>query len=409
MATPRLVFDHVTKSFRDRTTPRTLRDQLGSTLNLLSGRREAPRTRFVALDDVSIEVQAGEALGFIGHNGAGKTTSLKLAAGIYRPDAGHVHAEGPIASMIELSAGFHPDLSGRENIFLNAALLGLRRKEIQKLLGQIIDFSGVADFIDAPLRVYSTGMEVRLGFAVAAHVPANLLLVDEVLAVGDLDFRARCLDRMAERRREGVSVLFVSHQLSIVESFCDRAVVIERGKKIMDGQPAQLIDSYRRRILSAPGGPLNSPVRQVRRGTGDVTITRVEFFGPKGAGDEGEATDVAFGAPFSVRLHLEAAPQTPAPTLGIQFHAQDGTVLAETQSRGDDPVRTPLGGPCTVEIEFPDMTLLPGAYAVSVYARDREGLSEWDVQEKAHTVAVFGDRPDDQRGLANLRAHWQRS
>ena len=402
MATPRLIFDHVTKSFRDRSSPRTLRDQLGSTMNMLLGRKEAPRTRFVALDDVSFEVQPGEALGFIGHNGAGKTTSLKLAAGIYRPDAGHVHAQRPIASMIELSAGFHPDLSGRENIFLNAALLGLRRKEIRKLIPQIIEFSGVSEFIDAPLRIYSTGMEVRLGFAVAAHVPAKLLLVDEVLAVGDLEFRSRCLDRMAERRREGVSVLFVSHQLSIVEAFCDRAVVIERGKKILDGDPGQLIDGYRRRILTAPGGPLSSPARHVRRGTGVVTISNVEFVG------EGTDGQVEFGAPFRLRLDLEAAPGTPAPTLGVQFHGPGGSVLAETQSRGDAPGRTPLAGAGSVEIEFPQMTLLPGAYSVSVYARDREGLSEWDMQVKAHSLGVFGERPDDQRGLAHLRAVWHR-
>lgn len=401
-AQPRLVFDHVTKSFRDRTTPRTLRDQLGSTANMLLGRSESKRTRFVALDDVSFEVAPGEALGFIGHNGAGKTTSLKLAAGIYRPDAGRVSAQGPVASMIELSAGFHPDLSGRENIFLNAALLGLRRREIAGLLPRIIEFSGVADFIDAPLRVYSTGMEVRLGFAVAAHVPANLLLVDEVLAVGDLDFRARCLARMAERRREGVSVLFVSHQLSVLESFCDRAVLIDHGRKVLEGDPARLIDDYRRRILTAPGGPMNSPVSQVRRGTGEVVIAAVRVIGPDGG------AGVVHGAPFRVVLSLEAEAGTPPPTLGISIHSQDGAVLAESFSPGTAEGLLPLPGACDVEVAFERMTLLPGAYSISVYAHDREGLSEWDVHDKVHALAVFGDRPTGQRGMVDLPGAWRR-
>jgi homopolymeric O-antigen transport system ATP-binding protein len=243
-------------------------------------------------------------------------------------------------------------------------------------------------------------MEVRLGFAVAAHVPAKLLLVDEVLAVGDLDFRARCLDRMAERRREGVSVLFVSHQLSVVESFCDRVIAMEKGKVVLEGDPREVIDGYRGRILGQPGGPLASKVRQVRRGTGEVTITNVEVLGP---GPDGSPV---YDQPFSIRLCLAAAPGTAPPTLGVALHGVDGTVLVESQSIGGD--HDPLAGDGQVEIVFDRMTLLPGAYAMTVYARDREGLSEWDVHEKAYPLAVHGDRPPGERGLTTLPARWLR-
>lgn len=401
-AAPRLVFEEVTKTFRDRMTPRTLRDALGSGLKLLTGGSEPPRTRFVALDRMSFEVAPGEALGLIGHNGAGKTTSLKIAAGVYRPDSGRVTASGPVAAMIELSAGFHPDLTGKENVFLNAALLGLRRREVQKLLPEIVEFSGIGKFIDAPLRVYSTGMEVRLGFAVAAHVPANLLLVDEVLAVGDLDFHTRCVDRMAEKRRDGVSVLFVSHNLSVVEQFCDRVIVVEKGRKCLEGPPREVLDGYRRMILAAPGGPLASLVRRVRRGTGRMRIDEVRFAGP------GQDGAIETGRPFSVHLTLAAEPGTPPPTIALTIHAAGGAMLTGAESRGDAMGADPVPERSTVEIAFDRMVLLPGAYQVSVAVRDPQGLSDWDVHEKVYTLAVHGDRPPGELGQTAMPARFRR-
>ena len=326
---PRLSFEHVTKSFRDRTHPRLLRDAIPSTLGLLLGRPEPPRSRFTAISDLSFEVAPGEALGVIGRNGAGKSTTLKLAAGIYLPDSGAVRRQGRVAAMIELSAGFHPDLSGRENVFLSGALLGLRRKEVRALLPKMLEFAGIGAFVDAPLRVYSTGMVVRLGFAVASYGPAEILLVDEVLAVGDLDFHAKCVDRMAERRRENVSLLLVSHQLAVIEQFCDRALFVDKGTPAIEGPPAQVLDAYRRRMLAAGEGPCASADPEVRRGSGEVRIATVEV-APAGAPQDGR---IVMGSPFCVSLGLEAAASLPAPSLGVEVYALDGALIARTESR----------------------------------------------------------------------------
>jgi ABC-type polysaccharide/polyol phosphate transport system ATPase subunit len=242
---PRIEFRDVRKTFRMRNRSDALRDAVHRGVARLFGRRGEPVKRHVALDGVSFRVAPGEALGVVGPNGAGKSTALKLAAGVLRPDQGDVRIEGRVAALIELSAGFHPDLSGRENIFLGGALLGLRRKEILAVLPRIAQFAELGEYFDSPVRTYSSGMAVRLGFAVAAHVPAEVLLVDEVLAVGDITFRARCMERMVERRREGVSILFVSHHLEAVESFCDRAVFVDHGRIHAEGPPPEVVAAYR--------------------------------------------------------------------------------------------------------------------------------------------------------------------
>jgi lipopolysaccharide transport system ATP-binding protein len=403
---PRLVFDHVTKSFRDRRHPRVLRDAIPSAVGMLLGRPEPARSRFVALDDVSFEVAPGEALGVIGRNGAGKSTTLKVAAGIYRPDKGAVRRDGRVAAMIELSAGFHPDLSGRENVFLSGALLGLRRREVAAMLPRMLEFADIGTFVDAPLRVYSTGMVVRLGFAVASFVPAEILLVDEVLAVGDLDFHAKCVDRMSERRRENVSLLLVSHQLAVVEQFCDRAMFVDGGRKAFEGPPVAVLDEYRRRMIGDDEGPQGSGDPEVRRGSGEVRIARVEVVGESVGDGDGDARVVA-GRPFVVRLRLEARSGAPSPSVGVEIHALDGALIARAESPGD-PDRASAPGASTAEVRFRRNALLPGAYVLTVFARDPHGHRDLDVQYKAHRFAVWGDRVGGEQGAVSLDAVWSR-
>jgi ABC-type polysaccharide/polyol phosphate transport system ATPase subunit len=402
MTAPRLVFDRVTKSFRDRTHPRVLRDAIPSAVGLLLGRPEPARSRFTALDDVSFEVAPGEALGVIGRNGAGKSTTLKLAAGIYRPDSGAVRRGGRVAAMIELSAGFHPDLSGRENVYLSGALLGLRRREVHALLPDILEFAGIGAFVEAPLRVYSTGMVVRLGFAVASFVPAEILLVDEVLAVGDIDFHAKCVDRMAQRRRENVSLLLVSHQLAVIEQFCDRAIFVDRGRKQAEGTPVTVLDEYRRRAAALGAGPERSTDPAVRSGTGDVTIVSVAV-----SGDAADGGRVVAGRPFSVRLSLETVRPGPSPTLGVEIHGLDGILVARAESPGDPSVHV-AAGPGSADVAFRRNALLPGAYALTVFARDPAGHLDLDVQVKSHRFAVWGERSGGERGVVSLDPEWKR-
>ncbi|HEY8491265.1 MAG TPA: ABC transporter ATP-binding protein [Dehalococcoidia bacterium] len=199
---------------------------------------------FWALRDVNLEVRRGEALGVIGHNGSGKSTLLRLMAGLARPTEGAVRVQGRISPLLELGAGFHPQLSGRENLIVNAVLLGLRRREALERMPEIIAFAELEEFIDQPMRTYSQGMYMRLGFAVAVHVEPEILLVDEVLAVGDADFQAKCFAHIERLRAAGVTIVLVSHDLAAVERFCERAVLLQHGRMAAEGAPREVIDQY---------------------------------------------------------------------------------------------------------------------------------------------------------------------
>jgi lipopolysaccharide transport system ATP-binding protein len=240
-------FDHVWKKFRKGEIHDSLRDLIPAlTRRLFSGnhKQELQEQEFWALKDVSFQVKRGEALGIIGPNGAGKSTILKLLSRILQPNKGHIQVNGKLSALIEVGAGFHPDLTGRENIYLNGAILGMKRQEINRKLDEIIAFSGIEDFIDTPVKRYSSGMYARLGFSVAAHVDPDVLLVDEVLSVGDMSFQQRCMAKMAERIRAGVTVVFVSHNLQAVATLCPRALVLSRGDKIFEGKAEEALAAY---------------------------------------------------------------------------------------------------------------------------------------------------------------------
>src|SRR6266478_991467 len=197
-----------------------------------------------ALRNVSFQVREGEALGIVGHNGAGKTTILKLLSSITAPTNGEITIRGRLAALVEVSSGFHPELTGMENIYLHGAMLGMRRSEIRRKLDSIVEFSGVGRYIEVPVKRYSSGMYVRLGFAIAAHLDPDILLLDEVLAVGDAAFQAKCLQRIAELRKDGRTMVFISHDLAAVYSLCDRALLLSHGSILSDGPPRQVIDEY---------------------------------------------------------------------------------------------------------------------------------------------------------------------
>lgn len=222
-------FEQVTKNFSLRTT-RSIKD-----LFLDASRVSSRRGEFRAVDCLSFEVQAGESVALLGHNGSGKSTTLKMLAGVMRPSSGVVRARGRIAPLLELGSGFHPDLTGRENVFLNGAVLGIPRREISQRFDDIVSFAGVENFLDTPVKYYSSGMAVRLGFAIAVHVQPDILLVDEVLSVGDAEFQAKSLDRMKQFRKEGVTIVLVTHSLAAAKDFCERALVLEKGALVYDG------------------------------------------------------------------------------------------------------------------------------------------------------------------------------
>ena len=245
MAQARVVFDHVWKQFRRGERHDSLRDLIPSTVRRLLGRQARTETdRFWALEDVSFEVQPGEALGIIGRNGAGKSTALKLLTRILKPTSGTAVVRGRTGALIEVAAGFHPDLTGRENIFLQGAIMGMRREEIAARFDEIVEFAGVERFVDTQVKRYSSGMNARLGFSIAAHLSPDVLLIDEVLAVGDLLFQEKCYARMKKFRADGAAIVFVSHNLPAVSELCDRVLLLEHGAMVEIGSPADVIARY---------------------------------------------------------------------------------------------------------------------------------------------------------------------
>ncbi|MEZ5354582.1 MAG: ABC transporter ATP-binding protein [Bryobacteraceae bacterium] len=229
----------VSKWFRHHTGPKLVRDHL---LDLF--RVTPPEHRFYALKNVSFTVRQGESVAIIGRNGAGKSTLLSVVAGLCEPDSGKVEASGTISALMEMGAGFHYDLTGGENVRLNASLLGLSRQKTEELFPAMVEFSGIADFINEPVRTYSSGMVMRLAFSVAAHVESDVMILDEVIAVGDQQFADRCLDRIRQLQRAGKTLLFVSHSADVVTHFCDRAIWLDHGEVVMDGASSSVLGSY---------------------------------------------------------------------------------------------------------------------------------------------------------------------
>src|SRR3954470_1599700 len=233
-----LSFHNVSKVFTRHAGQMLLRDRISRFF------RPTPKELFYALKDVSFAVEHGESLAVIGHNGAGKSTMLNIATGLCTPSSGEVKVNGRVAALLELGSGFHPDLTGAENIWINAALLGLNRAEVKARFDEIVEFSGIADFIDEPLRTYSTGMTMRLAFSVAVNVDPDILIIDEVLGVGDQAFFAKCLDRIMQFRREGKTIFCVSHSLKTLADLCSRAIWLEHGRLVQTGPIKQLIEAY---------------------------------------------------------------------------------------------------------------------------------------------------------------------
>lgn len=229
--TPRIIIDHVSKRFLKRNTHSFKEAFVG----WIRGKKVRADT-FLALDDISFQVGQGESVAVVGLNGSGKSTTLKLISGVLEPDEGRVYTRGRVAGLIEVGAGFHPDLSGRENVFLNAAILGMSREEINERFDDIVAFSEIGDFIDQEVKHYSSGMFMRLAFSVAIHVELDILLVDEVLSVGDAPFRAKCIAKIKELTEKGVTMIVVSHSAGMIKDLCDRGIVIKKGKKVYDGE-----------------------------------------------------------------------------------------------------------------------------------------------------------------------------
>jgi ABC-type polysaccharide/polyol phosphate transport system ATPase subunit len=344
-----------------------------------------------ALENVGFEVPRGTTFGLIGHNGSGKSTLLKCLARIYRPDSGSIEIRGRMSALLELGAGFHPELSGRENVYLNGSILGLSTRQIDERFDEIVAFSGLERFIDSPVKNYSSGMFVRLGFAVAINVEPEVLLVDEVLAVGDESFQQRCLQKFAELRRAGNTIVVVTHSLEVVRNLCDRAAWLDHGHLLKEGRAGEVADAY-----------LES-VQQERRAAGDQAAPEVQTTVAEISlvDDDGAATDgVRVGEGLTVAVRLAASDE---PLLvRLDLHRTDGIHVAGTEHR------TQPGDGQTVEYRIPKVLLTPAMYQVSVHVNDRAGSCIADLP-RAASFDVHPSSAEDALGLVVLGGTWTAS
>jgi lipopolysaccharide transport system ATP-binding protein len=361
-------FDRVSKRYRvRRAAPAD-----GSGLARWLGGRGAED--FWAVRDVSFEVPHGETLGVIGHNGAGKSTLLKLMSRITAPTAGEITLNGRVSALIEVGSGFHPELTGRENVFLSGSVLGMRRREIAAKLDRIVAFSGVGRFIDTPVKWYSSGMYVRLGFAIAAHLEPDILLVDEVLAVGDAAFQLQCYDRLAELRQAGTTMLFISHDLVSIEKLCDRVVLMEQGRLVASGTPHDIVLDYQRLAATAHVTQTVGPAPDAR--SAEARIEGLTFLDEAGRPTLFGRT----GGPLVTRVQYSVDGPLPDAEIEVFYYSRDGRVLHCQASTALDNEPLPLTpGRGTIEFVMPELGLQPGMYSVgaSIRHKDAESTLDW--------------------------------
>jgi lipopolysaccharide transport system ATP-binding protein len=320
-----IVVDRVSRRFRvSASAGRTLKDVFVS-------RGRAPVTDVWALRDVSLHAEPGEALGLVGRNGSGKTTLLRIVSGIIKPTTGHVGVGGRIGSLLELGAGFHPDFTGRENVYLNGSIHGLARAQVRELMDEIVAFAELEQFIDLPVRTYSSGMYMRLGFSVAAHIRADVLLLDEVFAVGDEEFQRKCFGKIAEFKQRGGTIVFVSHDALAVERLCGRAVLLRQGEVAFDGPTREAIARYRQ-LLAEDRSPEEVLAGLREWGSGEARIVEAKLLDSDGD----ERLQVAAGEPLVVRLVVASEQDVSPPSVSLELRDDDGVVLGMvTQTTAD--------------------------------------------------------------------------
>ncbi len=376
----------------------TLRDHLMYRLRGLTRRRgrqaeSESESSFWALKDISFEVKRGEVLGIVGHNGAGKSTLLKILSRITQPTTGTADIYGRVSSLLEVGTGFHSELSGRENIFLNAAMLGMRREEVRRKFDEIVAFSGVEAFIDTPVKRYSSGMYVRLAFAVAAHLEPEILIVDEVLAVGDASFQQKCLGKMEEVSRSGRTVLIVSHNMTVIEGLCERAILLEKGRIARIGRTHEVVEGYADAIRGLAGMAIEA--RQDREGLGEILLTRIEVLD----GDKHPVAAAITGRDVVIRMYYRCAKEKEFSNCRVSISvngrkAQDLFVLSTDIV---DPKPLTLRGEGYVDFVLPELPLTGGAYFFQSYIESNGHAQDW-----IRNVAPFSVLDADYYGTGKL-------
>ena len=393
---------------------RLFSDKKTNIKEFLARRRKTRSEDFWALNGVSFDIPRGQTFGLIGHNGSGKSTLLKLVAGIHRPTSGSIVSNGRISAMLELGAGFHPELSGRENIYLNGSILGMTRKQINASMDEIIDFSGLHEFIDTPVKVYSSGMYVRLAFAIAVNLDPEILIVDEVIAVGDEEFQRKCFDHLYKLRQKGVTIVLVSHSLGIVADLCDEVAWLNKGELMGVGPARELIDQYLATVNAAEAAAMQADATQpsgledgqgasTRIGSGEIRITGLTFHDESG----GEVPFLHVNEPCILRLRYSAAERLPSVTFGLSFVHESGADLAGPNSGYGDSAFDVPNGTGHVDFSIARLPLQPGLFDVTVAAVDKGHT--YDYRDRAFTLKVRAKEAVTEPGLIKLEGTWSAS
>ncbi len=390
---------------------------------MLFSRRRKYEDRHV-LKGISFDVKKGEAIGLIGHNGCGKSTTLKLLTKIIYPDTGSVEIKGRVSSLIELGAGFHPDLSGRENIYINASIFGLNRKEIDRRLDDIIAFSELEEFIDNPVRTYSSGMYMRLAFSVAINVDAEVLLIDEILAVGDAAFQAKCFNRLKEIKSQGTTIVIVSHSLGQIEEICDRSIWIHEGYIKAEGEPEEVHEQYLeyvaeyRQQISAKEAKRNEmkeeeaekaekenkdytddELAELRKGSGTIKIKKVKAYNEKNV----VQTIFKTGERMDIEIQYEVNEKEEEPILAIGILRYDGTLCYSTNTKIEKFIIDEISKSGKIKVILEELNLLPDLYCMDI-AFWNSKLETIDYKSEAYKFEMISNIPDS--GVARIKHKW---
>jgi ABC-type polysaccharide/polyol phosphate transport system ATPase subunit len=393
MSEPAIRVDGVSKRFR-------LYHERNQSLkaSVMRGRR-ARYEEFWALKDVSFEVPVGSTFGLIGENGSGKSTMLKCMARILRPEKGSITLEGKMSALLELGAGFHPELSGRENVFLNGAILGLSKKQLQARFDEIVDFAGIEQFIDSPVKNYSSGMYVRLGFSVAINVDPDVLLIDEVLAVGDADFQRKCSEKIAEFRKQGKTIVIVSHSLPSVRTLCDEVALLEHGDLLDLGPAPAVIDHY----LADAFSDRTDQGGHSRWGSGEVRVEAVELLDARG-----EPRDrVRTGDEITLRFHYRAREPVADVMIGMALETVEGVAVSGPNTRDAGLRCDRLVGDGHIDLKVSRLMLLGGTYDVTAAVYSADGLHPFDHVPHLFRFDVDPGDPLEENGVVSLGGSWE--
>jgi ABC-type polysaccharide/polyol phosphate transport system ATPase subunit len=366
--------------------------------SVMRGRR-ARYEEFWALKDVTFDIPVGSTFGLIGENGSGKSTMLKCMARILRPDKGSISLEGKMSALLELGAGFHPELSGRENVYLNGAILGLSKKQLMSRFDEIVDFAGIEQFIDSPVKNYSSGMYVRLGFSVAINVDPDVLLIDEVLAVGDADFQRKCAEKIADFRAQGKTIVIVSHSLPSVRTLCDEVALLEHGELRDLGPAPAVIDHYLADAFSDRSDEGGHP----RWGSGEVRIEGAEIID----GDGRSGARVRTGDPVTLRFHYVAKEPVANVMFGLAIETVAGTEVTGPNTRDGGLTCDRVVGAGFVDFRIPRLMLLGGTYDVTGAVYSADGLHPFDHVPHLLRFDVDHGDPHEENGIVSLGGTWE--